>query len=258
MTTNNKNIWVIVLVIILLISGIFYFNKKSTPTAIGTIDTPADITGSSTVTDGTSGTKGKPTTGVTKPTTVLTTGNIKGFYSYANLPYSFSLQYPSYAKALTSFTTFHEIGSNWRLYPGQANQGKSVVAFSIYNVDQGIYSGNKSTYPLYFTAEVRVGVSTNTKNCYAVDPSYPNEKVANAIINGVTFKKFSTSDAAMMKYSQAESYRTIHNNFCYVIEQIKSGTIYRDEKMTMGTTDAQLETYYNLGEKVIKTFKFTK
>ena len=77
-------------------------------------------------------------------------------------------------------------------------------------------------------------------------------------INGVAFKRFSSSNAGMQKYIQSESYRTIHSKACYVIEQIRSGSSYRDEKMTVGKTDSELMSYYTLGEKIVRTFKFTK
>lgn len=255
MTTNNKNVLISVLLVLVLAIGVFYFNKKST--AVVTENDAATSTMPSTMNEPKAGSPAQQAPGG-KPSTVLTSGNIAGFYSYANAVHNFSIQYPSYATPLTSFATFHEIGNNWRLYPGQANQGKSVVSFSIHNIDQGPYSTGKQTYPLYFTAEVRVGVSTNIRDCYLPDTAYPGQKITNVTINGIPFKRFSTADTGMMKYTQAESYRTIHNKSCYVIEQIKSGTTYRDDKMTIGTTDAQLENYYNLGEKIVKTFKFTK
>ena len=253
MSKNKTYIVAIVLVVLFFNVGLVYFGKKSSQEA-----TPHTSTSSSTDTQ----IKETPETattpgGVKKPTT-LVTGNIAGFYSYANAPYNFSIQYPSYVRPLTSFATFHEIGNNWRLYASQANQGKSVVSFSIHNIDQGPYSTGKQTYPLYFTSEVRVGVSPNIKECYASDAGYINQTITNVTINGVPFKRFSTSEGATMKYVQAESYRTIRNNLCYVIEQIRAGSSYRDEKMTLGKTDEQLMTYYGLGEKVVKTFKFTK
>ena len=101
-------------------------------------------------------------------------------------------------------------------------------------------------------------MSPNVQECYTKDAGYANQVVTNVTINGVPFKKFSTSDAGMQKYVQSESYRTIHNKMCYVIEQIRAGSSYRDEKMTAGKTDAELMSYYNLGEKIVKTFKFTK
>jgi hypothetical protein len=251
--SKNKNYIVAIILVVLFINvGFVYFGKKDLREAAPT------VTSSSTNTKITEGSGiASSTEGVKKPTT-LVTGNIAGFYSYANAQYNFSIQYPSYVRPLTSFATFHEIGNNWRLYASQANQGKSVVSFSIHNIDQGPYSTGKQTYPLYFTSEVRVGVSPNIKECYASDAGYTNQTITNVTINGVPFKRFSTSEGATMKYIQAESYRTIRNNLCYVIEQIRVGSSYRDEKMTLGKTDEQLMTYYGLGEKVVKTFKFTK
>lgn len=255
MPKNTHYIVAVILIVLFVNVGSVYFGQKHAKEAREN-ELKNQLASSTEVTPSPA-TSTKPTTG-TKPTTALTTGNIAGFYSYANAAHNFSIQYPSYVRPLTSFATFHEIGNNWRLYAGQANQGKPVVSFSIKNIDQGVYSTGKQTYPLYFTAEVRVGVSPNVKECYTPDASYPNQKITNVTINGVAFKKFSTSDTAMMKYTQSESYRTIHNNSCYVIEQIKSGTTYRDEKMNIAYTDAQLTEFYNLGEKVVKTFKFTK
>jgi len=250
---KNTTYIIVVLVAISIVALVYFGLTRTKPVTIEVSYLPPN----STTTKSTiPGIKPTPTTAVKGP--ALTSGNVSNFYSYANTPYNFSIQYPPSAKPLTSFATFHEIGNNWRLYPGQANQGKSVVSFSLKNIDQGIYSTGKQTYPLYFTAEVRIGVSPNIKECYTPDVAYPNQKITNVTINGVPFKKFSTSDAGMMKYTQAESYRTIRNNQCYVIEQIKSGTTYRDEKMSVGTTDAQLDAYYALGERIVKTFKFTK
>jgi hypothetical protein len=255
MPKNTNYIVALILIVLFVSVGSLYFGKKHAQEAQTALN---NTVGSST--DTTTEENGATTTtpnGIKKPIT-LTTGNIPGFYSYANATYNFSIQYPPKVQPLTSFATFHEIGNNWRLNAGQANQGKAVVSFSLYNIDQGTYSTGKQTYPLYFTSEVRVGVSPNVQNCYATDAGYTNQVVTNVTINGAPFKRFSSSDAGMQKYVQSESYRTIHRNMCYVIEQIRAGSSYRDEKMAIGTTDAELMSYYNLGEKIVKTFKFTK
>ncbi len=254
MPKNSHYIVAIILIVLIVNMGSVYFGQKHAKEVRES--ELKNLLASSTPEGAVEGIK--PTTPATKPTTALTTGNIAGFYSYANVPYTFSIQYPSYVRPLNSFATFHEIGNNWRLYAGPANQGKPVVSFSVYNIDQGPYSTGKQTYPLYYTAEVRVGVSPNVKECYTPDAGYAGQKITNVTINGIAFKKFSTSDGAMQKYVQAESYRTIHNKNCYVIEQIRAGSSYKDEKMSAGKTDAELMTYYNLGEKIVKTFKFTK
>lgn len=257
MPKNTNYIVAIILIVLFVNVGSLYFGKKHAKEAreaalINNVSTTTETT-----TQQTGGTTTKPTNETKKPT-ALATGNITGFYSYTNATYNFSIQYPPKVQPLTSFATFHEIGNNWRLNAGQANQGKSVVSFSLYTIDQGPYSTGKQTYPLYYTAEVRVGVSLNVQECYTKDAGYTNQVVTNVTINGIAFKRFSASDAGMQKYVQSESYRTIHNKACYVIEQIRSGSSYRDEKMTVGKTEAELMSYYNLGEKIVKTFKFTK
>lgn len=62
----------------------------------------------------------------------------------------------------------------------------------------------------------------------------------------------------MMKYIQGESYRTIHNNMCYVLEQIKYGSNYKDPTMKPGISKATLDSYYNTAGMIAKTFRFTK
>jgi hypothetical protein len=54
------------------------------------------------------------------------------------------------------------------------------------------------------------------------------------------------------------SYRTIHNKKCYVIEQVKTGSHYMDEKMTTEYTDAQLESFYQKTTPIVMSFTFTK
>jgi hypothetical protein len=256
MTKNSNYISVAVLAIIILGLGFFFVGKQSVtapPVAERENTTPNETGGNTTGTPSQTGGTAKPTNGVAA-------SNTSGFSTYtnSNTGYNFTMKYPSYVKASTAFRSFYQIGTNWRLYAGQANQGTALVAFTIHNIDQGTYSTGKQSYPLYFTSEVRVGASPNTKECYTTDVGYPNQKVTDVTINGVLFRKFSTSDSAMMKYTQSESYRTIHAGKCFVIEQIRSGSSYRDDKMTPGVSDTALMNYYNLGETIVKTFTFTK
>jgi hypothetical protein len=196
--------------------------------------------------------------GTTPPKGATSSGSTNGFSTYTNAEYGFTMKYPSYVKAKSSFSTFHEVGTNWRINAGAANQGKAIVAFPVFSVDQGSVSNGKQTYPLYFMSEVRVGTSLNTKDCYATDSGYTNQSVVNVTIGGVTFKKFSSSNAGMMKYSQVESYRTIRNNTCFVIEQIKSGSSYKDDLMKPGISESALNNYHSLAETIARTFTFTK
>ncbi len=254
---KNKNMILVGSLVVIVLVLLFLYAGKNSSITPGENLSGVEVSSSTEIKNPTaSSTATKPSSGTGG--TNLITGSVPGYYSYANAPYNFKIQYPAGIQPLTSFATFHELGNNWRLYAGQANQGQPVVSFSVKNIDQGTYFTGKQTYPLYFSAEVRIGVSPNTKDCYLSDAGYTNQKITNVTINGVPFKKFSTSDGATMKYVQAESYRTVRNNTCYVIEQIQNGSKYRDEKMSTAFTDAQLTNYYNLGEKIVKTFVFTK
>lgn len=197
------------------------------------------------------------TTDDTDTVKTIKTPSSDGLYGYANGEYNFTLRFPKNVVPQNYFTTFYTLASNWRLYASQANQGKAVVSFPVFRIDQGGVATGKA-YPLFFVSELRVGVSPNVKECYTTDEGYTNQKVTNVVINGITFKKFSFQDAAMMKYVQGESYRTIHNNMCYVLEQIKSGSNYKDETMKPGLSEATLNSYYNTAGNIVKTFKFTK
>ncbi len=263
MNTNNNRTWIIIIVIVFIGIISFYLGKKSNDLPALTNNVASGTENEQVVVKDGQATTSTPKTAVTaKPSTptpvTQPSVNTTGFNSYSDSQYNFTIKYPKYVTAKNTFTTFHEIGNNWRVYASPANQGKPVIALSIYSIDQGSYSTGKQTYPLYFMTEVRVGTSPNTKECYTPDAGYPNQKITNVIINGTTWKKFSTKEGATMKYTQVESYRTIRNNTCFAVEQIKNGTSYRDEKMTINKTDADLTTYFNVGETIVRTFTFTR
>jgi uncharacterized protein (UPF0333 family) len=155
MTTNSKNIWIVA--IVLAVIGAFYLGKHSTvgdhiAMNSSTTETTSDTTDTST-SSANGATPTKPSTSV-KPTggTVLTSGNTKGFHSTTDSTYHFTVQYPPTAQPRNTFTTFHELGNNWRLFAGPANQGKALLEISLHSIDQGSYSTGKQTYPLYFTS----------------------------------------------------------------------------------------------------------
>jgi hypothetical protein len=59
-----------------------------------------------------------------------------------------------------------------------------------------------------------------------------------------------------MQYLYGTSYRIIHNNICYAIEQIKTGSNYSDGPMPNDIKQDVLDGYYNQIFDIIKTFKF--
>lgn len=176
--------------------------------------------------------------------------------SYNNATYSFKISYPRDLHT-EPFGVFHTLNQNdWRINATTNKRGTPVVSIPIIRTENE--SGLKKLYPLYFAAEVRVGVSPDTAQCYAKDDGYTNQTVTDVNINGVTWKKFIFGDAAMTQYVSGASYRTIRNNRCYVIEQIRTGSNYRDETMATAYTDKDLNAFYARTTPIVMSFKFTK
>ncbi len=177
-----------------------------------------------------------------------------------NTKYGFEITAPAGATPETFFKNYSLLSDSWRMNApttGSASKGMALLAIPIIRIEQND-SGpaeNKS-YPLNLAIEVRVGVSSSTADCYKKDEGYSNQKVSDVAINGISFKKFSFGDAAMMKYVQGESYRTVHNGLCYAIEQIKTGSSYREPGMEEALTEEGIAQYYSQAEQTVKTFKF--
>lgn len=243
MKTSNS-IYAVIAIIILLGIGWFAYDRMDTVNQAETA-TSTEQGGVSSTTTPTSPTA----TGGTKPTT--------GRLTYSNATYGFEVEYPSFIRLENDFTSFHNLGNNWRINAPSGSQGKNIVAFPVYRIDQGGVATGKP-YPLFYGAETRVGVSNNTTACYTPDAGYTAQKISNVTINGVTFKAFYSSSAGMQQSTEAISYRTIHNNQCFVIEQLRTGSTYRDDTMTPGLSDTVLASYYAAAGDIAKSFKFTK
>lgn len=244
-------------ILLLLIVGYFFFGgTNGLSTLVQTVETGATSTTLSSTSTGSVGQTKGPSSGYVAPA---------GYHSYSNTEYGFSVAFPPTVKTLTAFSTFRNVSNNWRVYAGPAQGGKGVVDLSIYSIDQGDYFvGNPSLqkYPLFFAADVRIGVSPDVKNCYLADASVPDEVVTSTTINGIAFRHFSTSQTGTSSgvpyYLQVESYRTVHNNMCYVIEQFKNGSTIHDPKMGLAASDATLAGYYATAGTIVKTFRFIK
>jgi hypothetical protein len=180
---------------------------------------------------------------------------------YSNAAYGFEISYPKDLFTETSFRKYYALSDKWRSQAPDEQLGIAVVAIPVFRVnnEDGIATGKP--YPLYFSAEVRVGVSSNAQavaDCLKTDPGYVEQKHETVTLNGAQFERFEFADAAMMQYSQGVSYRAVHNNMCFAIEQLKAGSNYRDETMGSGISDAALDVYYAQAGEIAKTFKFTK
>jgi hypothetical protein len=198
----------------------------------------------------------------TKSTTTETANNIKSpaftakELTYTNFNYGFTFKYPKTTKPQTSFSSFYILSNLWRANATPLYRGNPVLSFVVYRVDNN--TKYPKEYPLYYSAEVRLGVSSDVTNCYTKDDGYTNQKVVDVSFGGVSWKRFSFADAAMMQYKQGESYRTIHNKQCFVLEQIKTGSNYQDEDMVKTISDTDLNAHYLEAESLLRTFRFTK
>ncbi|MEN9337923.1 MAG: hypothetical protein RIQ41_237 [Candidatus Parcubacteria bacterium] len=233
-----------ILLVALCIYGIVYFtgddtvtptNNQATSTPLGTASTTPGATPATAPTGGSSASLGE---------------------TYANATYNFTISYPRDLNA-ESFGNFHALNQNdWRYGATQAKRGTPVISIPVIRVENQTKIPKK--YPLFYGAEVRVGVSTDTANCYAKDDGYTNQTVTEVTIQGVTWKKFTFGDAAMQQYLQGASYRTIHANKCFVIEQIENGSRYKDETMTDMYSDADLKAFYAKTTAIVMSFTFKK
>ncbi len=225
---NKDYIFILFVVVVLIVGGLVFFGL------------PIHKGGSRLI---------KPSSKATASSPVLT---------YINNDYKFELTYPAKFKPETIFKQYYHLQNFWRANALADSKGKLVVAVPVFRIDQGGVATGK-LYPLYFDAEVRIGVSADAADvadCYKNDPGFTSQKVTDVTINGLTFKKFDFADAAMMQYVQGESYRIVHNNMCFAIEQIKTGSSYRDETMKPGIPDAQLDSYYTTAGNIVQNFSF--
>jgi len=173
--------------------------------------------------------------------------------------YGFDITAPAGVIPEASFKKYYDLSDAWRaLAPsgGAASVGVPVVSLPILQMDNT--QTDPKVYPLYFDAEVRVGVSSSTATCYQSDAGVAGETAADATINGVAFKKFSFSETSAGNYLPGESYRTVHDGLCFAVEQVKTGSSYRQANMEEALSDSDLAEYYAQAAEAVQTFKFTK
>ncbi len=248
MKLSSTVAWIVGVVIAIALLGWAIIRSTNAPV---TADNNATTTESAGGTSATAGTPAGASSG-------LAVSSATGLgETYANATHRFTISYPKDLTAQPTFGIFHALNQNdWRFGATLAKRGTPVVDIPVVQIDNT--GSTKKNYPLFYTARVRVGVSTDTAQCYAKDDGYTTQTVTDITINGVAFKKFIFGDAAMQQYVRGASYRTIRNNTCYVIEQIENGSSYRDETYVGGYTDADLKDFYNKTTSIVMSFKFSK
>ena len=177
-----------------------------------------------------------------------------GWKTYIDKDYNFKLQYPEMLSIEKTFTNYHNLIDTWRYGATEDSGGKPVLSIVVYRVE------NENSYPRYFGTELRIGVSNSSydiENCLNYDQDIiSNSSIETEVINGFTFNKLVIQDAATMQYVEGISYRIIHNDTCFAIEQLKTGSNYRDAPSPKDIPDSVLDSYYDSIFEIIKTFEF--
>lgn len=173
---------------------------------------------------------------------------------FKNDRYGFEINLERGLKTQMPFKMFYMLSNRWCYGADEKSKGQPIVSIPIYQVE------NKDAFPRYFSAEVRIGASADpedVKNCLKrPGTSMAASKVAN--IGGLKFLAFPIAEAGMMQYVSGTSYRIIHNNTCFAIEQLKSGSNYRDQPNPKDIPESVLDSYFQKAGDLIKTFKFIK
>ncbi len=179
-----------------------------------------------------------------------------GLKVYQNPEYGFEISYPENLIATTTFQSYYHLNSDWRADAFPETSGKGIVSIPVYRIENRGKNGEFVSYPMYFDAELRIGASSDPKDLEACLSAYNETATGTEIIKGITFSKFIIQNAGMMQYVQGVSYRTIHNNVCFALEQLKTGSSYRDVPNPNDIPDSVLDSYYNQIPSIIKTFEF--
>lgn len=194
----------------------------------------------------------KPVQGPTNSQATTTAPLTEGMSIYANGEYGFTVFYPGSDTATSSFEMFYHLPDTWRVGALPNATGTPLMAF----IDSRIQNDN--SYPRYFDAEVRVGVSKDQKEVAACtkvgDGELPQTDVQ---LGGTTWKAFGFQDAGMMQYSKGISYRTVHNGYCFALEKIETGSSYRDDPANpKDIPDSELDAKYAALGPIVQSFSF--
>jgi hypothetical protein len=180
--------------------------------------------------------------------------SLAGLSIYTNGQYGFSLFYPSTMKAQATFDSQYHLPATWRVNALPNATGTPIVAIV------GYTTTSSNSFPRYFETEVRVGASADPSELATCEkPGNGESSLPDKVINGVSWKAFSLQDAGMMQYLQGISYRTIHDDTCFALEQVETGSSYADDPpSTKDIPQATLDQHYTALVPIIQSFTFAR
>lgn len=179
----------------------------------------------------------------------------EGLSIYTSGEQGFLIAYPEGAKVLESFEN-RNLPNVWRMNALSEGTGTPLLSITTYSTE------SDSSYPRYYDAVVRLGMSTDPKEvaeCEKPRTEQGETVLPDRTIGDISWKAFSFGDAAMMKYVKGVSYRTVHNGACYALEQIASGSSYKDDAPSDNDIpDTTLEAEYEKLGTIIDSFRFAR
>jgi hypothetical protein len=195
-------------------------------------------------------------TSVASTTNPVNTGSapLTGLSIYTNGQFGFSIFYPGTLKTEALFDTQYHLPSTWRVNALQNATGTPIISIV------GYQTTNTNSFPRYFETEVRVGASADPHELAVCEkPGNGEASLPDMIINGVTWKAFSLEDAGMMQYLKGVSYRIIHDKTCYALEEIETGSSYRDTATNSADIpQTTLDKHYADLSSIVQSFNFAR
>jgi hypothetical protein len=198
----------------------------------------------------------KLSTSAASSTTSSTTPekSLAGLSIYTNGTYGFSIFYPESDTTETTFDSQYHLPATWRVNALPDATGTPILAIIGYSTK------SDNSYPRYFETEVRIGASKDPKEVAACAVVGNGETaLPDQVIGGTTWKAFTLQDAGMMQYLSGVSYRTVHDGTCYALEQIETGSSYRDDPPSAkDIPDTTLKEKYADVNSIVSSFSFAK
>ncbi len=129
--------------------------------------------------------------------------------------YGFRFVYPTHLKPARQFEPGYLENGSWSWF-GEKEKGIPLVSLALPGTPQ------KTTL-----AEIRIGVSDDpqtVQECRTLPGQAEPESLKTLKHGNTVYTFFSGSDAAMSKSISVQAYRTVHQNRCYSMELMVSGT----------------------------------
>lgn len=180
----------------------------------------------------------------------------QGLAIYTNGTYGFTLFYPENAVVSYSFDPSYHLGTSWRANALPEVPGTPLVAIIPYATE------SENSYPRYYNAMVRIGVSADPREvARCTEPATDQGETAlpDREINGVTWKAFAFESAGMMQYARGISYRTLREEGCIALEQVRTGSSYREDPPSPNDIPEEtLDAAYAQLEEIVQSISFVR